>query len=130
MRRTAPAGRRRAPTPGDFVVLVLLVAALPLVAALGRPRGSAHLLQVQSASQPLRVVDARHDQDVTLDGPAGRSVLRIRGGEAWISTAPCRDRVCQRLGRLRVPGRALVCVPNRIIVRFAAAGERVDAVTR
>jgi len=130
MRRTATAGRRRAPTPGDFVVLVLLVAALPLVAVLGRPRGTTHLLQVQLASQPVRVVDARVDQDVTLDGPVGRSVLRIQGGEAWIATAPCRDRVCQRLGHLRAPGRALVCVPNRLIVRFASPGSDIDAITR
>jgi len=132
VRRTAlaPAGRRRAPTPGDFVVLVLLVAALPLVAAIGRPSGTGHILHVQVASQPVQVFDVRIDQDVTLDGPVGRSVLRIRGGEAWIATAPCRDRVCQRLGHLHAPGRALVCVPNRIIVRFASPGGDVDAVTR
>ena len=128
MHRAVPA-RRRAPTPGDFIVLILLVAALPLVAALARPRGSTSLLSVQSGSQPVEVFDVRRNRDVTLEGPAGRTVLRIQGGEAWIAVAPCRDHICQRLGRLRAPGRALVCVPNRIIVRFAAAAGDVDAVT-
>ena len=128
MRRAASA-RRRAPTPGDFIVLIVLLAALPLVGALARPRGSTSLLSVQSGSQPAEIFDVRRDRDLTLDGPVGRTVLRIQGGEAWIAVAPCRDRICQRLGHLRRPGRALVCVPNRIIVRFAAASGDVDAVT-
>jgi hypothetical protein len=123
-------GWRRAPTRGDFAVLLLLIAALPLATLLGRPRATSTVLLVQLGSLPAQRYDVRRDRDVTLDGAVGRSVLRIRDGAAWIETAPCHDRVCQKLGRLHGPGRALVCVPNRLIVRFDSAGGSVDAVTR
>ena len=127
----APHARRRAPTRGDLVVLGLLAACVPVSHRLGAPSDAAHVLLVRGDSGGERVLDARRDADVEVQGPLGRTLVRLRGGEAWIESAPCRNRLCQRMGRVRGPGRSLVCVPNRVLVRFASGpGSEVDTITR
>ena len=128
----APA-RRRAPTPADLVLLVALV---------GAAAGSAHRAPATAATKQVLVlraagaeqrVDAGVDRDYTLAGPLGTTIVRVARGEAWVERAPCPNQLCVRMGRLHAPGRALVCMPNRILVRFegaAGAGAGVDAVTR
>ena len=85
---------------------------------------------MQCDGQTERRLDARRDFDLELRGPLGPTLLRVRHGEAWIATAPCRNHLCQRLGRISRPGRSLVCIPNRIVLRFVGRGSEVDAITR
>jgi hypothetical protein len=123
--------RRRAPTRADLLVLVLLVAAIPL-AARWPPGGAAGaVLRLQSPAE-AREVDPKIEARYELRGPVGVTSVRVAGGEAWIERSDCRNRLCVRMGRLRGPGRALVCMPNRVVVRFAAAAAPgvPDAITR
>ena len=128
---TIPGRRRRAPTAADLVVLAVLAAAVPLARRAAALPHDSSLLLLRAGAEPARVVDARRDADVDVVGPLGRTVVRVRHGEVWIESAPCRNHLCQRMGRLRGPGRSLVCVPNRVVVRFAPAGSGgVDTITR
>jgi hypothetical protein len=128
---TIPRPRRRAPTRADLVVLALLSAAVPLARRAAALPGDSHLVLVRAGSQTPRVVDASHDADVEVVGPLGPALVRVRHGEVWIESAPCRNHLCQRMGRLRGPGRSLVCVPNQLLVRFApAVSGDVDTITR
>lgn len=122
---------RAGPTWGDALLVLLLVAAIPVAhRAVARPAAaSSHLLLVESAEAPVQRLDARRDADVVLHGPLGETRLRIEGGEAWIAAAPCRNQLCRRMGRLSGPGRPLVCLPNRVLVRFVGEPTGLDGVT-
>jgi len=125
--------RRRAPCAADVVLAAVLVAAVPAsqraVAAAGG--GAGRTLELQAAGV-TQVVPLHHDADYPLGGPAGGVVVRVQDGRAWITDATCRDRLCMRMGTLRGPGRALVCLPNRIVVRVRgdAGSAGVDAIAR
>lgn len=97
----------------------------------GTRGGASHELLLRTSTAADRWVDARRDADYALQGPLGTTVVAVRHGEAWIAQAPCRNQVCVHMGHLKVAGRALVCLPNRILVRFAAKGpaEGPDAVS-
>jgi hypothetical protein len=110
-------------------VLVLLAAAVPLAGGLARPPGRAAVLVVRAGDVETRL-EARRDADLPVDGPQGRTLVRLRGGAAWIAAAPCRNQLCRRQGRLTAAGRSLVCVPNRVVVRFEGTGDGVDAIAR
>jgi hypothetical protein len=112
--------RRRAPTPADLVLLALLVAAAVALQVGGRRGGASHDLLLRSSTASDCWVDARRDADYPLSGPLGTTVVTVRHGEAWIAQAPCRNQVCVHMGHLKGAGRALVCLPNRILVRFAS----------
>ncbi len=129
----AGASRRRraarAPTPADLVVVALLLALVPLVRAWRPQRNASTRLEIRGTAG-MQSVDVRHDRDLEVSGPAGVTVVRIHAGQVWIARAPCRNHVCQRMGRVAGAGRSLVCVPNRVVVRFAAFDPGVDGVTR
>lgn len=131
----APPARppRRAVTLADAVILVGLAIAVPFSGRLAGQTGApAPWLEIDVAGQHRRA-DARIDQTLELRGPLGIARLRVESGAAWIESAPCPGQVCRRMGPLRGPGRSLVCVPNRISVRFAAPEESagdVDAISR
>ena len=129
---TLPRRRRRAPTPADLVVLALLAAAVPLARRAAAIPGDSHVVLVRAGSQPPQVVDARRDATIDVVGPLGPTRVRVQHGEVWIESASCRNHLCQRMGRLRGPGRSLVCVPNKLLVRFAPAAPNntVDTITR
>lgn len=127
----ATKARRRAPTPADVAVLLVLAAAVP---------GTRHLSEPASASVPraatVRTADGSEStydlagaRDVDINGPLGTTRLRIRDGSAWIFESPCRRHLCIKMGELR-PGRSLVCIPNRVVVRVVGGEADVDAVTR
>ena len=130
---TPPPRRRRAPCVADIVLWVLLAAAVPLsqraLAQAGARRGD--VLELRSAGA-TRTVALHRDSTYTLAGAAGPTHVRVAGGAAWIDSATCRDRLCVRMGRVRAPGRALVCLPNRVLVqvRGDTAGRSVDAIAR
>ncbi len=125
----ASRARSHAPTPADLVVIALLLASVPLARFWRPERAGSTRLEIQSAAG-LEAVDARIDRDLEVTGPVGVTVVRIHSGQAWIARAPCRNRVCQRMGRVTGAGRSLVCIPNRVVVRFAAHDPSVDGVTR
>ncbi len=115
--------RRRAPTPADLLLLVLLLAAVAALQAGVARGGVSQDLLLRTAGGPDQWVDARRDADYNLTGPLGTTVVTVRDGDAWIARAPCRNQVCVRMGHLHGTRRALVCLPNRILVRFASKGQ-------
>ena len=110
---------------------MLLVATVAWLQAGVARGGSSPDLLLRAADGHDRWVDARHDADYELTGPLGPTVVTVRRGVAWIAHAPCRNQVCVHMGHLQGTGRALVCLPNRILVRFAskASGEGPDAIS-
>jgi hypothetical protein len=125
--------RRRPPCAADIVLWIAIAAAVPLsqraLAQAGGRGGDRLVLQSGAAIVTVRL---QRDSTYTLPGDLGPTRVRVAGGAAWIDSASCRDRLCVRMGRLRGPGRALVCLPNRVVVqvRGPAASAGVDAVAR
>ena len=126
------ARRRRAPTPADLVLLAVLLGAVPFVRHAGPHPGGATRLAIRCGTEPVQYIDPGRDTTVALAGPLGPTVMRIERREAWIVTSPCRNQICVRMGHLRAAGPALVCLPNRVMVRFEGRNgpPGVDAVTR
>ena len=133
-RHPQPRTRRRAPSPGDWALLAVLVAAVPLARYAVPAHGAATRIVVRAAGAPDRFVDPGRDTTLAIAGPLGATEVRVEGREVWIAASPCRNQLCVRMGHLRAPGRALVCLPNRVMVRFAGrpGGTRpdVDTITR
>lgn len=121
--------RRRAPTWGDVLLALVLVAAIPLSRRVGAAPAAGVWLEVRCGDQPVQRLDSRRDAEIRLTGPLGATTLRIEHGAAWIAAAPCRNQLCRRMGRIDRPGRSLVCLPNRILVRFAGIGPDIDGVS-
>jgi len=84
----------------------------------------------------------REDGEYPIRGyqPAvGRSetthILHIRNGQVYVEEARCRDKICERMGKIDNPGQLIVCVPYKVLIRLEGdrvvdTGAHPDAVTR
>ncbi len=138
-------------TRGDKLLLVTLVIVGLLgigIGAMGKTLylGSHHekVLMIEVDGKPFERVNLSPEGglqviEVPLDG--GNAYIEIEDGiRARIRPMPdhlCPLKVCSRRGWIEAPGEIIVCVPNRLVVRFITmdrpssqgAKDGLDAVT-
>jgi hypothetical protein len=80
-------------------------------------------------SMPLTGVGETQRHEV--GGPLGNTIVESAPDSARVVDSPCRDKLCILHGRISLPGRAAVCLPNRVAVEIVAGAEQpFDALSR
>ncbi|MBR6118722.1 MAG: NusG domain II-containing protein [Oscillospiraceae bacterium] len=106
--------------------IFLILAGLALWQSLGtKPAGSA---AVYADGVLVRTVDLSVDGEYRVESAEGWNLLRVRDGKLAVTAASCPDGDCVRCGP-RNTDPPIVCLPNRISIRFSDSGE-VDGVVR
>jgi len=60
------------------------------------------------------------DREFTVTSPdGGRNTICIKDGTICVSDADCPDKTCVKTGVLRNEGTPIVCLPHKLIIRFA-----------
>ena len=85
-------------------------------------------VEIISDGQVLYRINLLTEQNKTIRIEHGGSynTVEIKDGEIFVSEAGCPDKTCVKTGKLK-GGMPIVCLPNRLVIRFANGGE-VDAV--
>lgn len=111
---------------------VLALVFLILCAAVFLLSGRGTRVVVSSGARQVGVYSLDSDQQVEIlaeDGGVNRLV--IEGGTAYISHADCPDRLCEKMGRIRLPGQSLVCLPHALVVTIEGdRGQNPDTYIR
>lgn len=76
----------------------------------------------------IRTVDLSTDGEYRIESAEGWNELRVRDGKLAVVAASCPDGDCVRCGP-RNADPPIVCLPNRVSIRFTEAGS-VDGVVR
>ena len=127
---------RAASTALVAAALALAALAMGTAVAVATPGQAAREIQlvVEIAGQEVAVVPltpgVRTRLPVAL--PRARAIIEVSGGRARILRLParaCPRHICSHRGWIVAPGEALVCLPNRLVVRIepAPAGAPVSA---
>ncbi len=129
---------RRLLTPYDvalgLLILVAGVLSVQWVAAAGI--GGAGTLRVEIDGRIVKEVTFRASdppRQITVDAPRGPVTVEISGGKARILPLPatvCPLGICWHSGWTSHPAKAIVCLPNRLVLRISHASGQVDGVTR
>ncbi|MBA7584171.1 hypothetical protein ES708_26124 [subsurface metagenome] len=81
-----------------------------------------------------RILELSLDRNVTtsVKGPLGETGIIVENGTARISTSPCPNKYCIRMGRLKHGGEIAVCVPNHVVLYIRGGSEKdsFDGVTQ
>ncbi len=78
----------------------------------------AEIVQDGMVLYTIDLADAE-DQEITLTSPEGSTnTITIKNGEICISHADCPDQTCVKTGILYSESLPIVCLPNKVIVRF------------
>ncbi len=66
----------------------------------------------------IDISDRANDGDYVVEFEGRQNVVTVSGGSVRVTYAQCPDQICVKTGELRsmIP---IVCLPNKLIVRFA-----------
>ena len=87
--------------------------------------GDAKSAEVYSDGQLLFTLDLRIDQEKTVHSEYGTNVITVKDGKVAVTQADCPDHYCMDRGFCS-GGVQIVCLPNRLVIRFAGEPE-IDA---
>ncbi len=100
-------------------VLAVCLGLSVLVLWPGKPAGTA---QIWSGGVLAETVDLSVDRVIAVESEWGRNVVTVRGGKIAVTEATCPDHYCMHRGFCS-GGLQIVCLPNRLEIRFPAGGE-------
>ena len=86
----------------------------------GEPATQAEIL---SEGKFWGTVDLRADQQFTItNSQGGANTITVSGGKIAVTQADCPDHYCMHRGYCN-SGREIVCLPNKLIIRFVGEQE-------
>ena len=106
-----------------FAVFLLLCAAAVFL----MPRGGEQV-GVWQNGELVCTIDPAVPGEYTLHYEAGETVILVDAEGVYVASADCKNQNCVRHGPLRRGGTPIVCLPERIVVRWMA-DDTLDAVT-
>jgi hypothetical protein len=129
---------RRLLTPYDLALAAaILVAALVSFYFVGfAAAADAGVLQVQIEGRVVTEVTFRKTDPprlIKVNAPRGLITIELRDGRARVlplSTEVCPLAICWNSGWTGHPAKAIVCLPNRLVLRVLTSPGGVDGITR
>ena len=110
----------------------ILIFALVFLVCLGTgfyflaPGESSTHAEITSLGQVVKTVDLRIDQEFTVENGNGYNLITVKEGKIAVTEASCPDHYCMKRGFCD-SGTEIVCLPNRMTIRFLGVQE-IDAV--
>ena len=84
--------------------------------------------EVWADGELVRTLDLSVDGEYRIETDRGWNLLTVQDGKLAVTAASCPDGDCVRCG-FRSADPPIVCLPNRVSIRFTQAGE-LDGVVR
>ncbi len=107
----------------SILFLLCLGLSLPILFA----RKDATAAEIWSDNRLVATVDLHIDQEITVRSENGTNVVTVRGGKIAVTRADCPDHYCMQRGFCS-GGTQIVCLPNRLVIRFIAESDVDGAV--
>ena len=103
-------------------VILVICGALSLLLLQSEP---ANFAEIYSDGKLLYTMDLRIDREETVESAYGTNVITVQDGCIAVTHADCPDGYCMKRGFCS-GGAEIVCLPNRLIIRFKAQ-QQIDA---
>jgi hypothetical protein len=109
--------------PFDFaavgLAIVLTAASAIMVYGKGKPDAQPQVF-IRGLTQSW-VVPLDADETLSVPGPLGNTVVRIRNHQAWVVSSPCDNQVCVAAGHIFGNGQWVACLPNQVMLMVEEA---------
>lgn len=73
--------------------------------------------------------DLNENQTIEVVTDAGRNVVRIENGEAFMEEADCPDGYCKNQGKISHLNETIVCLPHKLVVEVVSEADTSDDVS-
>ena len=108
-----------------LLIIGALLAVCAVLSVLFLLPGQADFVQVYSDGKLLYTLNLNQDQTRTVESAYGTNEITVRDGKVAVTRADCPDGYCMARGFCG-GGTQIVCLPNRLVLRFVSDQE-VDA---
>lgn len=69
------------------------------------------------------------EREITLSGDFGDNVILVSNGRIEMKSADCPDKICVEHGELKSSSSPIVCLPNKVVIKFEENTDGADAKT-
>ena len=69
------------------------------------------------------------EREITLSGDLGDNVILVSNGRIEMKSADCPDKICVEHGELKSSSSPIVCLPNKVVIKFEENTDGADAKT-
>lgn len=123
-------------TKRDLILIMVLVLialasfAVPYLGVKGQGNIAAEISADGKLVQHIDLQSVMQQEEFSVPGPLGNTIVQIQEGRARIIESPCPDKICVRTGWIKLAGQTAICVPNRIILRIVSEDKKIDSISR
>jgi hypothetical protein len=100
-----------------FIGAILLIAVIIALAVMLISDDGGYVV-VRVVGEETARYSLQKDGEYLLNG--GTNTLRIEGGEAFLVSANCPDKLCLKQGHVSKSGECITCLPNKLTVTVVA----------
>lgn len=104
-----------------FIIIVIFIVSAVLTLISMKP-SEKNIVEVVQDGKIIYTFDllTAENQTIKIPSPDGKSsnTVTISDGNICISEAECPDKICVNSGFLKSESMPLVCLPNRLVIRF------------
>ena len=112
-----------------LLIIVLLVGSICFSIPLFLSKEEARYAEIISNNQLVQTVDLNIDCEILVTtATGGKNIITVQNGSIGVTEANCPDHYCMDRGMCS-NGVQIVCLPNRLIIRFAGTQE-IDSIAR
>ena len=108
-----------------LIVLTVLCAGLSIPLLFPSDGEAAALARITSQGEIVATVELAVDREFTVQTGDDYNVITVKDGKIAVTEATCPDHYCMKRGFCH-SGTEIVCLPNRLVIRFLGDQE-VDA---
>lgn len=102
-------------------VLILFIVSIILSVLVLKP-SEKHNVEIVQDGKIIYTFDLNKEPDrsIVIKSPDGNSsnTVTIENGEIFMSSAECPDKTCVNMGKLKSENMPIVCLPNRLVIKF------------
>ena len=70
-----------------------------------------------------------NEYEITLSGEYGDNTILVSNGHIIMKSADCPDKLCVKHGELKNSSSPIVCLPNKVVIKFENSTGGADAKT-
>ena len=97
-----------------FLILLFSISSFFIVNSF---QSEGNYLEIQVEGQVIHKLSLKADQQITVDGHIGQTIISIKKKKAEIIYSDCPHKICVKTGAINRAGQVIVCVPNRVFVQ-------------
>lgn len=119
-----------------IIILIILVLLIIIGSVIGiiyvtRPSETNRVV-ITSDNKIVKTIDLSTEKNQTFDIEYNGNIntVEIKDGKIRVLEADCPDKICVDTGWLKSDSLPIVCLPNKLVIKFESSSDDIDSVAK